>query len=134
MAGRFLQRSRHGTTYFFRRRIPDDLRGVLGRCQLYRSLGTVDVREAVVRARALAVEIDRLFAHIRDTTKSTKDNLSRIDLGIEMGSDVRGRPLLRRKAAADADAYANTVRGVVLALRDQGCLSEQWSSGSTSVA
>lgn len=69
LIGAFLQRSRHGTTFFFRRRVPDDLRVILGRNQLYRSLGTAELRPALAQARRLAAETDELFTRLRDMTK-----------------------------------------------------------------
>jgi hypothetical protein len=54
MAGDFLQQSRHGTTYFFRRRGPQDMQHILKITQVYRSLATQDRREAIVRARVLS--------------------------------------------------------------------------------
>lgn len=40
MAGDFIQRSRHGTVFYFRRRVPVDLRPRLRRFHLYASLRT----------------------------------------------------------------------------------------------
>lgn len=65
MAAEFLQRSRHGTVFMFRRRIPLDLVPALGRTHFYRSLGTADLRTAGARARALATACDALFDHAR---------------------------------------------------------------------
>lgn len=64
MAGDFIQRSRHGTVFFFRRRVPLALRRVLGRLHFYSSLHTHDRAEAKRRARALAVVTDDLFAKL----------------------------------------------------------------------
>lgn len=65
MAGDFLQRSRHGTIFMFRRRIPLDLVSAFGRAELYRSVGTADSRVAAVRARFLAGACDALFQRAR---------------------------------------------------------------------
>lgn len=69
MAASYLLRSRHGTVWYFRRRIPDGLRAALGKLHLYRSLGTANYRVAVTRARALAVQTDRLFARLLQMTE-----------------------------------------------------------------
>jgi hypothetical protein len=51
----FLQRSRHGTVFYFRRRVPIAFRGLLGRHHIYLSLRTQTLTEARLRARLLAV-------------------------------------------------------------------------------
>ena len=70
MAGDFLQRSRHGTMFMFRRRIPLDLVSAFGRAELYRSVGTADARLATIRARFLAGICDALFQRARQLLKS----------------------------------------------------------------
>lgn len=67
--GVYLQRSRHGTNFYFRRRVPDDLRPLIAQRQLYRTLDTADLLAAIVRARALAAQTDQLFAALRDMSK-----------------------------------------------------------------
>ena len=63
--GNFIQRSRHGTVYYFRRRVPHELRSRLGRAHFYASLRTEELAEAKRRARAMAVVTDRLFMELR---------------------------------------------------------------------
>lgn len=70
MAGDFLQRSRHGTMFMFRRRIPLDLVSAFGRAELYRSVGTADARLAAIRARFLAGACDLLFQRARQLIRS----------------------------------------------------------------
>lgn len=65
MAGTFLQRSRHATVWYFRRRVPDDLRSVVGHPYLVKSLGTEARKEAVVRARVFCTQSDDLFNLLR---------------------------------------------------------------------
>lgn len=65
MAGSFLQKSRHGTVFYFRRRIPDDLRSIIGKPSIVKSLGTEQRREAIILARALAAKTDTLFHDLR---------------------------------------------------------------------
>lgn len=66
MANCFLRKSRHGTTFYFRRRVPKDLAPFLGRSQLYLSLETALRADALVKARRLAVHCDELFAALRN--------------------------------------------------------------------
>ncbi|WP_369679480.1 DUF6538 domain-containing protein, partial [Burkholderia ubonensis] len=70
MAANFLQRSRHDSVFYFRRRVPADLFDSIRKRQIYRSLDTTDRREAIIRARALAAQTDRFFASIRAMRKS----------------------------------------------------------------
>ncbi len=58
MSGHFLVRSRHGTQFYFRRRVPDDLQALIGKHVLCKSLGTADRRSAMIRARLLASRTD----------------------------------------------------------------------------
>ena len=64
MPGAFIRRSRHGTVFHFRRRVPRQLQAMLGRTHINASMGTIDRREALVRARRLAVDTDRVFAEL----------------------------------------------------------------------
>ena len=85
MAGDFLQRSRHGTVFMFRRRIPLDLVSAFGRAELYRSLGTADARLAAIRARFLAGACDSLFQRARQLVRSGQTlGLSEITLLAEL--------------------------------------------------
>ena len=109
MASNFLQRSRHGSVFYFRRRIPNDLCAAGLPRQIFRSLQPTDRREALVRARALAVQSDQLFNRVRLMTK--KKGSMRTDYAIEFELDDYGRvsgvkidaeprPTHRRKATA----------------------------------
>jgi hypothetical protein len=69
MAGKFLMKSRHGTIYYFRRRLPEAAQRIIGHQVFVRSLGTSDRREAVVRGRALAAQTDSIFQRIAMATK-----------------------------------------------------------------
>ena len=70
MAQNFLISSRHGTVYYFRRRVPNDLRDAISRPYLVRTLGTDQRGVAVVLARACAARTDALFQQLRDMKKS----------------------------------------------------------------
>ncbi len=67
--GAYLQRSRHGTIYYFRRQVPLDLRPRLGAPQLYLSLVTADRPTALFLARRAATLSDELFLNFRTMTK-----------------------------------------------------------------
>ncbi len=93
MAGNFIERSRHGTVFYFRRRVPRDLRERLGRCHIYVSLRTLERRVAIVRARVLAVRTDRAFEEMRLMAREKGSNLFRTDytLGIDL-DEFTGKP------------------------------------------
>ena len=74
MAQNFLISSRHGTVYYFRRRVPNDLRDAISRPYLVRTLGTDQRSLAVVLARACAARTDALFQQLRDMKKSNPDS------------------------------------------------------------
>ncbi|WP_449412066.1 DUF6538 domain-containing protein [Pandoraea soli] len=70
MTARLLQKSRHNSVYYFRRRVPADVFDGIGKRQLYKSLDTCDRREAIIRARALGAQTDRLFATLRTMARN----------------------------------------------------------------
>ena len=72
MTGNFIQRSRHGTVFHFRRRVPLDLREVVGQLHIYVSLRTEERRVAIIRARLLAVRTDQLFSDLRTMPRDTR--------------------------------------------------------------
>lgn len=61
----FLQRSRHGTVFYFRRRVPDDLRPYIGQPYIAKSLGTEIRSQAIIAARKFAAITDYLFLELR---------------------------------------------------------------------
>ena len=65
MARNFLTRSRHGTIFYFRRRVPDDLRAAIPQPYLIRSLGTSERSRAIILARAYAAQTDIAFIELR---------------------------------------------------------------------
>lgn len=76
----FLLKNRHGTVYYFRRKIPLDLRDRFSVLQVYKSLGTEDRKSAIVCARHLAAQTDQLCRRLRSMPKSKKDESLRLDL------------------------------------------------------
>jgi uncharacterized protein YfaQ (DUF2300 family) len=87
-AGSFLVRSRHGTKFHFRRRVPDDLRHVFGQGWLYRTLDTCCPLLAITRARYIAATVDQLFRQIR--TMTSKNTPLRVDWTISISPDLFG--------------------------------------------
>ena len=94
MARNFLQRSRHGTTFYFRRRVPNDVQHIFKQRQLYKSLCTSDRREAIIRARALAVQSDHFFGRLRVMTKRDSGELT-VEMILSLDVGEPGKPQLR---------------------------------------
>jgi integrase len=77
--GAYLQRSRHGTIFYFRRKLPLDLRQHAGVPQFYLSLGTADRPTALILARRAATLCDELFATFKHMAKkNTNEDLMRL--------------------------------------------------------
>lgn len=89
MAGNYLVLSRHGTTFHFRRRVPHDLRLIIGKPHLVKSLSTGLRRDAIILARALAARTDDLFQHLR--TMPHDHEPIRIDFALHWTPDDDGR-------------------------------------------
>ena len=83
----FLQRSRHGTVYHFRRRVPKDLIASLGRRQIVLSTHTEIRALALRRARALLLATDDLFADLRHMAKPKTPQNYTTDYGLEIEWD-----------------------------------------------
>jgi integrase len=83
----FLQRSRHGTVFYFRRRLPRSLVARLGRTHLVASLQTQVLKEAVTRARVVAVATDHFFTRLENMTTKRSPRLFRADYGISIELD-----------------------------------------------
>ena len=92
MAGNFLTKSRHGTVYYFRRRVPIGLQNVIGRSTLVHSLQTSDRRLAIIRSRALAAQSDVLFQRIIMAKKSGKSNGFLTDYSFKIDLNEDGTP------------------------------------------
>jgi integrase len=67
---------RRGGRYWFRRKVPADLRAHYGYSELVRNLGTGDRTEAARRCREVSVEIDREFARVRSEMAQANRALS----------------------------------------------------------
>ncbi|KVH47351.1 site-specific integrase [Burkholderia diffusa] len=59
-----LHRNRYGTLYF-RLAVPLDLRPIVGKAEIYRSLHTASVRQAANSAQTLRIALQRLFDELR---------------------------------------------------------------------
>lgn len=96
--GNYLKPSRHGTVFYFRRRVPDDLRPLLGKPYLVKSLGTGERLQAIIRARFLAFQTDSYFISLRDmaSRKKTSSEGLRTDFALSWEYD----PLGGKKAVA----------------------------------
>lgn len=70
MAGKFLIKSRHGTIYYFRRRVPLAAQHAIGRRVFVQSLEPSGRLKGVVRGRALAAQTDSIFQRIATATNS----------------------------------------------------------------
>ncbi len=57
---------RRNGIYYFRRAIPNDLRYVLGRAEITKSLRTTDLKIARKLAITMSEELDNVFSKIRD--------------------------------------------------------------------
>jgi len=64
MSTNFLTQSRHRSTYYFRRRIPTDLKHHFKNDLIVKSLNTTSKKSAVILARNLASQTDNLFRQI----------------------------------------------------------------------
>ncbi len=106
MSGKFLIKSRHGTTYYFRRRVPAYARLTVGRAILTRSLQTSNPRLAMIRGRALAAHTDALFLQIAMAKKNGNAGEIRFDynISIDFGKDGAFPSLQISDVSPDDDA------------------------------
>ncbi len=102
MAINFLTKSRHGSVYYFRRRVPDALRRFLGKPYLVKSLGTYERREAIILARSLAAYTDQIFTKLRDMTNRLPNAELSADYTLEIDFNELGKPA---KISIQAEAH-----------------------------
>jgi integrase len=117
-----------GRAFYFRRRVPADLRERLGRRELVRSLATVDPRAARTRAYRLYLASEGLFAGVRATPMLTDAELSLLVqdfyASVLQGDDAvrlaRADPLPSRLVAAKRDFYGKVAARSREALASDG--------------
>lgn len=73
---------RHRSVFYFRRAVPDDLRGVCQRREIKVSLRTGDRREAIRLGRLLTYKVDTVFSELRDAMAKKKP-IQGLGLGIK---------------------------------------------------
>ncbi|MEL7213678.1 MAG: DUF6538 domain-containing protein [Pseudomonadota bacterium] len=81
--------TKRGDTYYFKRRVPQDLHEVVGKNVWKESLRTGDRLEAEIRCRSTAVTKDKLIRTLRETEKSKQP-----DSSSEMYMDEAGNLML----------------------------------------
>lgn len=64
-----LHRNRYGTLYL-RLTVPADLRPIIGKAEIYRSLNTASVRQAADSAQTLRIALQRLFDRLRESREN----------------------------------------------------------------
>lgn len=115
--------ARRGDQYAFRLSVPIDLRAIIGKRELTKSLGTTDKHVAIPRALRLAAEAKRLFFEIRHMAsgrevvpKRGKVDSFRVDFGFELDLGELGKITLTDLKPEDKGAVneivANTIDGL----------------------
>ena len=84
-----LKRNRFGV-FYFRRAIPFAIAAHFQQREIYRSLGTCDRRDAIMRSQAFGAVTDLLFRKLKAMAKNKKDELIRADMMFEMDLDGIG--------------------------------------------
>lgn len=122
MAAKFLIKSRHGTIYYFRRRVPEAAQHVIGRRVLVRSLETSDRRVAVVRGRALAAQTDSIFQRLAMTTNSNAPDGFTFNYEMKFDLNELGMPssLYVKAEPEEQDAVNSTIRAALEATSGRG--------------
>ena len=113
VTGYYLSRSRHGTIYHFRRRVPDDLQPLVGKRFIVASLKTGDRRQATVRARAAASQTDTLFEELKQMVRRKRQpEPITTDFGFKIDLSELGRPksiVVTDATPADSEAINSAI-------------------------
>jgi hypothetical protein len=122
MAGTFLIKSRHGTVYYFRRRVPKAAQHVFGRQVFVQSLETSDRRLAVVRSRGLAAQTDSIFRRIAMSTKSNASDgfITNWEMEIDLSDLGKPKKLYVKAEPEEQDAVNSAIRTALEALSEGG--------------
>lgn len=109
MSTNFLTQSRHRSIFYFRRRIPLDIQHYFRNALLKKSLHTASKKQAIILARCLASQADRIFEHIRSMKKKQNDDdLIEISYGFELHFDEYQQPVLKITDAQPEDTESIT--------------------------
>lgn len=119
MARNFLTSSRHGTVFYYRRRVPDDLRPIIGKPYVVKTLKTSDRREAIILARAFAGRTDEIFGQLRTMKKNDPKGLqSDYTVMLELGDLGEPRKLTVQGEPHETDAINSAVDNILQNLQD----------------
>lgn len=109
MAQNFLTSSRHGTVFYYRRRVPDDLRQILGKPYLVRTLATSQRAAAIVLARQYAARTDALYGKLRAMKKAGQDPIQ-YDLTTYLDLGDLGKLVIESEPHETADEAFASIR------------------------
>lgn len=95
---------RRGGNWTFRRRVPDELRQIIGKQEITKSIGG-DFRRACEERNRLVVETDRLFADARARMSASSNDLSAFSIeALEAMVSAWGEVRLQRVAPPSSEA------------------------------
>lgn len=122
MAAKFLIKSRHGTIYYFRRRVPEAAQHAIGRRILVQSLQTSDRRVAVLRGRALAAQTDSIFQRIAMSSKSAPPDDFTFNFEMKLDFNELGLPssLYVKAEPEEQDAVNSAIKTALEAAGKRG--------------
>lgn len=69
---------KRGSTYYFRRKIPEDISKNIGKCEITRSLRTKHYQLACTHARSISVICDTIFEALNQMADITKADIDKI--------------------------------------------------------
>lgn len=115
-------KSRHGTVYYFRRRVPDAAQHIIGRRVIVQSLATSDRRVAVIRGRSLAAQTDSIFQHIVMATKSNEPDGFTFNYEMKLDFSELGLPssLYVKADPEEQEAVNSAIRAALEATGERG--------------
>ena len=137
MAQNFITSSRHGTIYYFRRRVPDDLRQMIGKPYLVKTLKTSNQREATILARAYAGKTDEIYQHLRAMKKNEPESfVLDYTVMIELGDLGKPSKVTIQGEAHETEAIKSTLETALQYLPSQvgGPLKPQLSTTISAAA
>ena len=111
MTQNFLTTSRHGTVFYFRRRVPDDLRQIIGKPYFVKTLATSHRGAAVVLARAYASRTDTIYGNLRAMKKQEAEGFQ-VDysLILDLGNDGLIRKIQVSAEPNESEAVNSAIR------------------------